>query len=172
MNWKLIGGSGLFFGFLYLFGGIIQAALLIPSIADWLAPLGIGKHFAFVLAIPIFFWFNFALGKIFSLRKMNRIIGLVMILGFFGILSLFQGVKSYGNLFDQETGAPLRVYARDPITGKINIYSPEIQFDPANGQKTSPLTQEILNEMEIKKRDAWKNGGLLEMREFYQSISE
>ncbi len=172
MNWKFIVTTGFVIAILYFFGGLLQAALFIPSIVEWISPLGTGKYFGLALAIPIFFWFSTALGKIFSLRKSNRIQGLMMILGFFGVISIIQGMKSYGNMFDQETGAPMQVYVRDIPSGQIRILSSDKKFDPVTGQKTLPLTQEILNEMESQKRESWKDGGLREMSDMYKTISQ
>jgi hypothetical protein len=170
MNWKLLGGIGITGAFLYFFGSIIQAFFLIPTISGWLAPLGIGKHFAFALAIPIFFWLNLAMGKIFSLQKINRTIGLAMVLGVFGVISLFQGVQTNGDRFDRETGAPNYSFSNDG--SGVKIRSGDTKYDPETGLKTVPLTPEALKGIEAAKREAWKKGGLSEMSDMYQSLSK
>lgn len=170
MNWKFLGGTSLLLFALYFFGGILQAVLFIPSIADWIAPLGVGKYFAYAIAVPLFFWLNFAIGKLFSFRKMSRRIGLFMLLGLFGAMSLMLGVKSHGDRFDQETGTPMKSYTRDALSGQIRIFPSGTKFDPETGQKTLPLTPEVVGEMESMRRESWTNGGLREMGDMYRTI--
>ena len=170
MNWKQIVGMGVFLYVLYFFSGILQAIFLIPVISGWLTPLGINKHFAFALAIPLFFWFNCAMGKLFSIYKINRTVGLVMILSVFFVISLIQGIQTNGDRFDREIGTSNFSYSRDG--SHIKLLPANVRYDPETGLSTQPLTPEVAKEYEASKKETWKNGGLREMQDMYQNLSK
>lgn len=171
-NWKLFGSAGIVFIFFWFFGGILQAWILIPTISEWLDPLGIGEYFSYALAVPIFFWVNCALGQIFSLHKSNRTIGLAMILGLFAVLRLVQGVHTNGDNFDTE-GKPLNSYVQ-VSPGRVKILPSTTKYDPETGQKTMPLTPEALREIEAAKRARWESGtgGLQDTINMYKTLAK
>lgn len=171
-SWKLFGSVGIVIVFFWFFGNILQAWLLIPTISEWLNPLGIGKYFSYALAVPVFFWVNCALGQIFSLRKSNRTIGFVMILGLFGALSLARGLQTQGDNFDGEGNSLNRYVQVSP--GRVKILPATTKYDPETGQKTMPLTQEALREIEAAKRARWESGtgGLQDMHDMYKTLAK
>ncbi len=170
MNWKVcFGGASIFMLMLYFLSGILQAIFLIPYISGMLMPLGISKYFAIALAIPLFFWLNCGIGKIFSLRSINRLKGLAMVLGVFLVINLLLGIQTSDDLFDREAGTPNFVYSSDN-TG-IKVWSKGTNFDPETGEKTKPLTVDVIKTDEAAKKDSWQNGGLREMGDMYKTIS-
>ncbi len=149
--WKIIFGAGALTSvFLYFFGGILQAVFFIPIISGYLVPLGIGKYFAFAVAIPLFFWLNSAMGKLFSLRKYNRTMGLSMILGSICIFSLIQGMQTKDDRFDRWDGSPNHSYVMNGL--EVKLFPKDVKFDPASGQATSLLTYTALQEIEWEKQ--------------------
>ena len=151
--WKIIfGASALASVFLYFFGSIFQAIYLIPIIAEYLVPLGIGKHLALAVAIPVFFWLNSAVWKLFSLRKHKRTLGLVMILGSIAILKLIQGIQTKDDLFDIWDGTPNYSYV---MNGTEVVRLPkDAKVDPATGKTALPYTAEVIERIAAEKAKA------------------
>ena len=167
----ILGSLGILFVLWFFLGFIFQALLLIPIISGWIEPFGLGKYFTFVIAIPIFFWIYFAIKKIFSINKWNRITGLSMVLGFAITIMFALGMQTKDYRFDPETGAPLYSFSRDGL-GELHLHSGNMKFDPRTGKKASPLTPEALEELEKSRHEAEVKEKLEEKKEAEKKRNE
>ncbi|MFA5994049.1 MAG: hypothetical protein WC823_03760 [Parcubacteria group bacterium] len=145
---KFILGAGLLLSVLLVFGvifygNVIAALWFIPHIMEWLEPLGVGKYFSLVLAIPLAVWISISIGKVISFNREKRLQGILMATGAVVALALLLGVMTRNYRFDPQSGSPQYSFSWD-VNGGVKILPKTMKVDPETGAKTMPLLPNIV----------------------------